>query len=105
MIVNRSISEKVLQLASKFPVLSITGPRQSGKTTLVKASFPDYTYVSLENPDTRMAAREAPRSFLRQRKKGMIIDEAQYVPEIFSYVQLEADENNRPGLLFFRHTV
>ncbi len=96
--VARAISEKVLQLATKFPVISLTGPRQSGKTTLVRQLFPDHTYVTLENPDFRTAAKLSPKSFLKQRKeKGIIIDEAQYVPEIFSYVQLEADENNKSG--------
>ena len=79
----RFLSAKVLYLATKFPVVSVTGPRQSGKTTLVKHLFPDYAYVNLENPDTRQAARLAPRDFVRQAPKGLIIDEAQYVPEIF----------------------
>ena len=95
--ISRSISEKILQLAQKFPVISLTGPRQSGKTTLIRNLFPDYTYVSLENPSHRKAAQEAPQAFIRQHTQGLIIDEAQYVPEIFSYVQLEADENRRNG--------
>ena len=93
----RLLSEKVLYLATKFPVVSVTGPRQSGKTTLIKHLFPDYAYVNLENPDTRQAARLAPRDFVRQAPKGLIIDEAQYVPEIFSYLQIAADEDNEVG--------
>ncbi|MCS7035728.1 MAG: ATP-binding protein [Saprospiraceae bacterium] len=93
----RTLAQKVLYLATKFPVVSITGPRQSGKTTLARSLFPDYGYVNLENPDARMAARTAPLDFLRQSTGGLIIDEAQYVPELFSYLQLEADERNQPG--------
>ncbi|MEZ4828233.1 MAG: ATP-binding protein [Bacteroidia bacterium] len=95
--IQRSISEKILSLAQKFPVVSLTGPRQSGKTTLVRELFPDYAYLTLENPNQRQAAKEAPLAFLQQNTKGIIIDEAQYVPEIFSYVQLEADEHNKSG--------
>lgn len=95
--ITRFISEKLLQLAEKFPVVSIMGPRQSGKTTLARELFPEHTYFNLENPDHREAARVSPRDFLRQRNKGIIIDEAQYVPEIFSYVQIEADERNQSG--------
>ncbi|MDX2248741.1 MAG: ATP-binding protein [Bacteroidia bacterium] len=95
--IHRSVSEKILYLAQKFPVVSLTGPRQSGKTTLVRELFPDYAYLTLENPSHRQAAKEAPLAFLRQNSKGIIIDEAQYVPEIFSYVQLEADEHNKSG--------
>jgi len=93
----RTIAEKVLHLATKYPVISITGPRQSGKTTLVRQLFPDYTYVNLENPDDRQAAKEAPREFLNVSTKGIVIDEAQYVPEIFSYIQLFADEHKQNG--------
>lgn len=95
--IQRAVAEKVLYLASKFPVVSVTGPRQSGKTTLVRHLFPNYAYINLENPDARQAAKIAPRDFVRQSTGGLIIDEAQYVPEIFSYLQLEADEHNRPG--------
>lgn len=94
----RILSEKIKVLATKFPVVSVTGPRQSGKTTLVQHLFPEYTYCNLENPDYRMAALNSPREFLRQNPCGLVIDEAQYVPELFSYLQLEADEHNRPGM-------
>ncbi len=94
----RILSEKIRLLATKFPIVSVTGPRQSGKTTLVRQLFPEYTYCNLENPDYRTAAQQSPRDFLRQNARGLIIDEAQYVPELFSYLQLEADEQNRPGM-------
>jgi predicted AAA+ superfamily ATPase len=95
--IQRTITNKILELAQKFPIISLTGPRQSGKTTLIRNLFPDYAYFNLENPDHRRAAKEAPKAFLRQGEKGIIIDEAQYVPDIFSYVQVEADEHNRSG--------
>lgn len=86
--IQRHLSDKVIQLASKYPVISVTGPRQSGKTTLVKQLFPDYAYVNLENPDARFAATHSPKDFLNHRRRGIVIDEAQYVPEIFSHIQV-----------------
>jgi len=83
MIVKRELTEKVRHLAEKFPVISISGPRQSGKTTLARSCFPDYDYANLELPDTRALAHDDPRSFLKAYKKGLILDEVQNVPEIF----------------------
>ena len=84
-------------MASKFPVLSITGPRQSGKTTLCKTVFEDYTYVSLENPDIRQFAHTDPKGFLTQYNKYVIFDEVQNVPELFSYIQSIVDESEING--------
>lgn len=84
-------------MAKKMPVISITGPRQSGKTTLAKACFPKYAYVNLENPDALEEAKSDPRLFLSQHKKGLIIDEVQGMPELFSYIQTQSDESNKPG--------
>ncbi|MEO8820438.1 MAG: ATP-binding protein [Ginsengibacter sp.] len=84
-------------MATKMPIISITGPRQSGKTTLAKQCFPDYDYMNLENPDVFATAKSDPRLFLSQHKKGLIIDEAQLMPELFSYLQTISDENNKPG--------
>ncbi|MCS7035724.1 MAG: ATP-binding protein [Saprospiraceae bacterium] len=78
-------------------MLSITGPRQSGKTTLVQQVFPDYEYADLENPLTREYARENPFRFLRQAPQGIILDEAQRLPELFSYVQVHVDETRQNG--------
>ena len=73
----RQLAGKIRKLSGGFPVISLTGPRQSGKTTLVKSVFSDYTYVNLENLDTMAAAKEDPRRFLRpHRESGVIIDEA-----------------------------
>lgn len=80
-----------------MPVVSITGPRQSGKTTLCRELFPDYFYANLENPEMRSFALEDPKQFLLQGKAGMVIDEAQYAPELFSFIQARVDETQRNG--------
>ncbi len=89
--INRDISLKIKSL-SNTPVITITGARQTGKTTLAKELFPDYLYVNLEFPDVRATAKNDPRSFLQQSDK-MIIDEIQWVPELFSYIQGFVDED------------
>ncbi len=87
----------VQRLAKKFPVLSVTGPRQSGKTTLLKQSFPNHTYISLEDNDNRRFAENDPRGFLNAYPKGIIIDEVQRVPHLFSYIQTIVDDKNKSG--------
>lgn len=91
--------ESVLRAYATQPVVAILGPRQSGKTTLAKSVFATYRYVSFEDPQIRAQATADPRKFLRllENDHGVLIDEAQYVPEIFSYIQLEVDEKKRPG--------
>ena len=93
----RSLEAKALEMASKFPIVSITGPRQSGKSTLVKAAFPSYRYVNLEDEDMRAFAVDDPRSFLQMYPAGTIIDEAQRAPSLFSYLQGAVDSTDRPG--------
>lgn len=95
--IKRTLGEQIKLMAAKMPVISITGPRQSGKTTLAKQCFPDYEYMNLENPDVLEFAKSDPRLFLSQHKKGIIIDEAQVMPELFSYIQTISDENNKTG--------
>lgn len=95
--IQREISSTLKKMASKMPIISITGPRQSGKTTLAKMCFPEYQYVNLESPDVYEAAVSDPRLFLSQFKKGIIIDEVQRIPELFSYIQTISDELNNPG--------
>ena len=91
-------AEKLLkEMARSFPVVAVTGPRQSGKTTLTRAVFKQKHYVSLEDLDQRAFAREDPRGFLNQDKKGLLIDEIQNVPELFSYLQGALDENKKAG--------
>ncbi len=94
----RTIQQKIENLASKFPVVTLTGPRQSGKSTLLRHAFPDYQYVSLENLDVRTFATEDPHGFLKTYPRHVIIDEAQRVPTLFSYIQTHVDEVDEPGL-------
>ncbi|MDY6847231.1 MAG: ATP-binding protein [Chloroflexota bacterium] len=93
--IERTIATKMLSLAEKFQVITLTGPRQSGKTTLVKAIFPNLPYVSLEEPDIRQIALTDPRGFLSNYPAGAILDEIQNTPDLFSYIQSLVDENRR----------
>lgn len=93
----RHAAATIARLARGFPVLTITGPRQSGKTTLVRDCFPDLAYVSLEDPEQRLFASEDPRRFLSKYHQGAIFDEAQNVPELFSYLQTVVDLNRPKG--------
>lgn len=96
--IKRDIELKVRQLAEKFPVVTITGPRQSGKSTLLKSLFPEYRYVSLENLDVRAFASEDPKGFLKTYDSRVIIDEAERVPSLFSYLQTHIDESGQVGM-------
>lgn len=96
--IRREIEKAIIEASRKIPVVVITGPRQSGKTTLVKNIFPDYHYANLEFPDIRDFAKNDPRSFLKQNEHGIIIDEVQHVPELFSYIQGIADDQKRNGM-------
>ncbi|MCC7467034.1 MAG: ATP-binding protein [Saprospiraceae bacterium] len=93
----RLLSEKMRNLAEKMPVISLTGPRQSGKTVLVRNVFPDFRYVNLEHLEVRQFAQQDPLGFIRSLPKGVVIDEAQYAPDIFSYIQVVVDETRRNG--------
>ena len=96
--IRREAEEKIRSLAGGFPAVAVIGPRQSGKTTLVRSVFPQLPYVLLEDPDTRAFAEEDPRSFLAHYEKtGAVLDEVQRVPELFSYLQGILDKNRRPG--------
>jgi uncharacterized protein len=93
----RTAAARLLRLARGFRVVVITGPRQSGKTTLARASFPGHAYVSLEDPDVRRRVALDPRGFLTAQGEGVILDEAQRVPELLSYLQTLVDDDPRPG--------
>lgn len=93
----RDASSRLVELARYYPVVSVTGPRQSGKTTLCRASFPELAYVSLEPLDVREFAVSDPRGFLQSFPKGAVIDEAQSAPALFSYLQEEVDQQPTPG--------
>ncbi|MGM0578371.1 MAG: ATP-binding protein [Myxococcota bacterium] len=94
----RHAAPTVLELARGFPAVVVTGPRQSGKTTLVRACFPDRPYVSLEAPDEHEAATEDPRGFLARFPDGAVLDEVQRCPELLSYLQGILDSDGRMGL-------
>ncbi|MBK9190350.1 MAG: ATP-binding protein [Crocinitomicaceae bacterium] len=96
--IQRDAKDKLKNLAAKFKAVAVIGPRQTGKTTLVKQVFKTKPYVSLENPDFRNFALEDPRGFLANYPKGAILDEVQRVPEIFSYLQEILDNSKVKGL-------
>lgn len=96
--IKRTAERLVRSYSKQFRALAIVGPRQSGKTTLAKKVFPKKEYVSLENPDERMLAETDPRAFLARFPKGAILDEAQRVPSLFSYLQQALDETKKEGL-------
>lgn len=93
----RQLTSTLHRLSVGFPVIAITGPRQSGKTTLAKSIFSDKPYVSLEDPIERAFAQEDPRGFLARFPNGAVFDEAQRWPELFSYLQGQVDAARQPG--------
>ena len=95
--IHRHIEIILDQVAQQYPIITITGPRQSGKTTLVRHLFPDKLYVSLENPDQREMALNDPRAFLKSIESGAILDEIQRAPLLLSYLQELVDTTPRPG--------
>lgn len=95
--IQRDIEPVLKGLANQYPVVTITGPRQSGKTTLCRKAFPEKAYVSLETPDTRQFALDDPRSFLARYPDGAILDEIQRAPQLLSYIQTIVDERRLPG--------
>jgi uncharacterized protein len=98
MILERLIAKDLLRLASQYPVITLTGPRQSGKTTLCKKSFPNYAYVNLEDLSARNYAIDDPHGFLQQfDDDGVILDEIQRTPDLPSYIQTIIDTKNKAG--------
>lgn len=93
----RTAARLLDEIRAGYPVITITGPRQSGKTTLARVAFPDKPYVSLETPDEREFARTDPRGFLARWPQGAIIDEVQHVPELFSWIQTDVDSAGQMG--------
>lgn len=94
--IKRQLKRKLIDLAKSYPVLALTGPRQSGKTTLVKEVFSEtHKYVNLENLDMKEFAKSDPRAFLEEYGEGTIIDEAQNAPDLFSYIQTYVDERKK----------
>jgi len=97
MLIKRELTNELKANAKQYPVVTVTGPRQSGKTTLVKKCFSKYQYYNLEEPDTREIAQADPRGFLSGNEKGLILDEIQRVPELLSYIQGIVDKTKMRG--------
>ena len=93
----RTLEQKLRELSGYYPAVVVTGPRQSGKTTLCQIVFPAKAYVSLEALDTREFALSDPRGFLAEYGDGAIIDEIQHVPELLSYLQSDIDARPDPA--------
>ncbi len=96
--INRELHLKIIELSKKFPFVLITGPRQSGKSTLVKIAFSDYKYISFSDLDIRTFAKEDPRGFIATYPDKVIIDEVQKEPSILSYLQTHTDNENKEGM-------
>ncbi len=96
--IERTIKDSILSLSKEYPVILVQGPRQSGKTTLVKTLFPEKKYITLEDIDTRSRAIEDPRGFLSNIPDGAILDEVQRAPDILSYIQSIVDSSNKMGM-------
>ena len=95
--INRNVAKTIREQAEKYPIVAVTGPRQSGKTTLLQNLFPDYTYISMENPDNRAQAQADPNGFLKIYSEKVILDEVQNVPHLFSYLQTKTDQDRIKG--------
>lgn len=91
------MASPIREMMQQFPMVSVTGPRQSGKTTLLREMFPGFQYVNFEDPEMRLFFEQDPRGFLRQYARYVIFDEAQRVPTLFSYLQVRADEDRIMG--------
>ncbi len=95
--IKRELESVIRNAARDFPVVTLLGPRQSGKTTLVRLAFPNHTYCNLENPEIRTLAQNDPKSLFAQFSTPLIIDEVQRVPELLSWIQVLSDESGRNG--------
>lgn len=97
LLIKRQLITHVRNAATFYPIVSVAGPRQAGKSTMLKQAFPDYQYVSMEDPDIYALATSDARGFFDSYTDGVIIDEAQKVPNLFSYMQGIVDKKRSPG--------
>lgn len=95
--VKRELALKIQESTKKMPIIVVTGPRQSGKSTLIQSLFPDYSYNNLEDPELREFAISDPKGFLQSNGSKMILDEVQYAPHLLSYIQVISDRDKIPG--------
>jgi len=93
----RAITSELITQLNEYPIVTVIGPRQAGKTTLVRAALPSFDYVNLENPETRQIATDDPKAFLKQHPGKVIFDEIQRTPHLLSYIQGIVDEDRRNG--------
>ena len=93
----RTISALTQRMSQWFPVVSVTGPRQSGKSTLLRNTFPDYAYLNLETRNLRLSAQNDPVGFISSRSDKLFIDEAQYAPDLFPEIQAASDQRGTMG--------
>lgn len=96
--IHRTLQATLEHFVAKYPIVTLTGPRQSGKSTLLRYAFPEYRYISLEDLDMREFATNDPHGFLNSFPRQVILDEAQRVPSLFSYLQTHVDKINEPGM-------
>ncbi len=94
----RKMANRLAWLAKKYPIVTVTGPRQSGKTTLVRHTFPNKAYANLEELDQRQLAESDPREFLKRYPDGAILDEIQLAPHLLSYIQVLVDQADKEGM-------
>ena len=92
MYIERKMAETLHGVIGEYPIITVSGPRQSGKTTLAKKCLPEYGYVNLEEPDSAEFARFDPKGFIRRYPAPLVIDEVQRVPELMSYLQVRAGQ-------------
>ena len=95
--IHRAMTNELLTLTNEYPVVTILGPRQAGKTTLAQKGLPNYAYSKLESPETRELAQTDPKAYLAQFPSRTIIDEIQRVPELLSYIQVIVDQEQQNG--------
>ncbi|MCL2480234.1 MAG: ATP-binding protein [Spirochaetaceae bacterium] len=96
--ISRDIEKELKKISAQFPVILLTGPRQTGKTTILKHLFPEYRYITFDDSTLRLSAKRDPANFIETLQTPVIIDEIQYAPEILSYIKMHIDRNRKNGM-------